>query len=252
MKRISSQVGVYSHERSICLCASCRCQITLNDADRAILERWSRGRSTPARLVMFDPSSCSPPLKEEENKDIATELKISRGAVARWRDRFAKSGVKGARRRCTARRTAAKGTPRSRDATNHRDDDPAEARQRDPLELRARLAEAVGTNRSLVNRVWRAGHGLKPHLCRTFKVSNDPHFAEKLLDVVGLYLHPPEHALVLTAKQHERRARSRRWIAPRKRLCRSIPADPKRRPTTTSETAPPPCLPRHGHVGGDA
>ena len=58
------------------------------------------------------------------------------------------------------------------------------------------LAEAVGTNRSLVNRVWRA-HGLKPHLCHTFKVSNDPCFAEKLIDVVGLYLDPPEHALVL-------------------------------------------------------
>jgi hypothetical protein len=58
------------------------------------------------------------------------------------------------------------------------------------------IAEALGTNRSMVSRVWRT-HGLKSHLSRTFKVSNAPNFAEKLVDVVGLYLDPPEHALVL-------------------------------------------------------
>ncbi len=58
------------------------------------------------------------------------------------------------------------------------------------------LAETLGTNRSMISRVWRANE-LKPHLSRTFKVSNDPKFAEKLVDVVRLYLDPPELALVL-------------------------------------------------------
>jgi len=51
-----------------------------------------------------------------------------------------------------------------------------------------------------VRRVWRA-HGLKPHRVRTFKLSNDPEFVEKLEDIVGLYLNPPEHAIVLCADE---------------------------------------------------
>src|SRR6516225_4038935 len=70
------------------------CQITLNDADRTILERWSRGRSTPARLVTRARVVLAA-AAGKENKDIAVELHISRGAVARWRDRFAAAGIAG-------------------------------------------------------------------------------------------------------------------------------------------------------------
>src|SRR5258707_9779777 len=58
------------------------------------------------------------------------------------------------------------------------------------------MAAAVGISEASVRRMWRA-HGLKPHRVETFKISNDPAFAEKLEDIVGLYLNPPEHALVL-------------------------------------------------------
>jgi hypothetical protein len=58
------------------------------------------------------------------------------------------------------------------------------------------MAAAVGISEASVRRIWRA-HGLKPHRLETFKISNDPAFAEKLEDIVGLYLNPPEHALVL-------------------------------------------------------
>lgn len=58
------------------------------------------------------------------------------------------------------------------------------------------LAEHLGTNASAVARIWR-DHGLKPHRIESFKLSNDPHFVHKLEDIVGLYLNPPEHALVL-------------------------------------------------------
>ena len=58
------------------------------------------------------------------------------------------------------------------------------------------MARAIGISESIVRRIWRAS-GLKPHRVRSFKLSSDPEFAEKLEDIVGLYLNPPEHALVL-------------------------------------------------------
>lgn len=62
------------------------------------------------------------------------------------------------------------------------------------------LATALECNDTLVQRVWH-DHGLKPHRTKGFKVSNDPRFAEKLMDVVGLYLDPPDHALVLSCDE---------------------------------------------------
>ena len=62
------------------------------------------------------------------------------------------------------------------------------------------MAAAAGVSAASVRRIWHA-HGLKPHLVRTFKVSNDPHFADKLETIVGLYLNPPEHAIVLCADE---------------------------------------------------
>jgi len=59
------------------------------------------------------------------------------------------------------------------------------------------MAKATGVSAASVRRIWRR-HGLKPHRIKSFKLSNDPQFAEKLEDVVGLYLNPPEHALVLS------------------------------------------------------
>ncbi len=62
------------------------------------------------------------------------------------------------------------------------------------------MAKAMGVSKATVQRVWR-DNGLKPHLIKTFKVSNDPRFVEKLVDIVGLYLNPPEHALVLSCDE---------------------------------------------------
>src|SRR3954453_17613176 len=70
------------------------CQITLSHEDRSTLERWSRGRSTQARLVTRARVVLAA-ADGKQNKDVAAELNISRGAVARWRDRFAASGVAG-------------------------------------------------------------------------------------------------------------------------------------------------------------
>src|SRR5215470_11983593 len=200
------------------------CQITLTDEDRATLERWSRGRSTQARLVTRARIVLAA-ARGQENKDIATELGVSRGAVARWRDRFDAAGVAGIK----------KAAPRGGRPPKERQDlvrrivemttqqKPANATHWSTRTL----AEALGTNHALVSRVWRA-NGLKPHLCRTFKVSNDPHFAEKLLDVVGLYLDPPEHALVLCVDEKSQ-------IQALDRTQKSLPIYPGRCATTTHD-----------------
>src|SRR6516165_1690165 len=208
------------------------CQITLSDADRTTLERWSRGRSTQARWVTRARVVLAA-AAGKENKDIAAELGISRGAVARWRDRFAASGVAGIK----------KDAPRGGRPPKERRDlvrriikmttqqRPANATH---WSIRT-LAEALGTNRSLVSRFWRA-HGLKPHLCRTFKVSNDPRFAEKLLDVVGLYLDPPERALVLCVdekSQIQALDRTQKSLPIYPGRCQTMTHDYKRNGTTT-------------------
>jgi len=72
------------------------------------------------------------------------------------------------------------------------------------------LAAGKGIGKSTVSNIWRS-HNLKPHRVKTFKLSRDAHFLEKLIDVVGLYLNPPEQAIVLCVDE---RARFRPWIAP--------------------------------------
>jgi transposase len=132
--------------------------------------------------------------KGKTNEQIAKKLKITRQKAGRWRSRFAELGRpgiesdrpgRGRRHTYTAqiRRALVRKTTRAKPvAATHWS--------------RESMAKAMGMSPSTVGRIWRE-HGLKPHLIRTFKVSKDPLFAEKLEDVVGLYLNPPEHAIVL-------------------------------------------------------
>ena len=129
------------------------------------------------------------------DKDIAQKLDIGRRVAARWRARFLAAGVDGLLQDATR-----PGRPRTaRNAAN------VEQVVRITLEMTPAgathwstrtLAAHLGTSASAVARIWRA-HGLKPHRVESFKLSNDTHFIEKLEDIVGLYLDPPEHALVL-------------------------------------------------------
>jgi transposase len=229
-------------------------QITLSDADRTTLERWSRGRSTQARLVTRARIVLAA-AQGKENKDIAAELSISRGAVARWRDRFAASGIAGIEK--DARRGGR--PPKERqDLVRRIIEMTTQQKPANATHWSTRtLAEALGTNHALVNRVWHA-NGLKPHLCHTFKVSNDPRFAEKLLDVVGLYLDPPEHALVLCVdekSQIQALDRTQKSLPIYPGRCATMTHDYKRNGTTTLFAALDmlegrligQCMPRHRH-----
>ncbi len=98
-----------------------------------------------------------------------------------------------------------------------------------------KLAKAVGLSPSSVQRIW-AAHGLKPHLTKTFKLSNDKRFVEKLQDIVGLYLNPPDRALVLCLdekSQIQALDRTQPGLPMKKGRCGTLTHDYKRNGTTT-------------------
>ena len=119
------------------------------------------------------------------------------------------------------------------------------------------MAAELGISPASVRRIWKR-HGLKPHLVRTFKVSNDPHFAEKLEDIVGLYLNPPENALVFSAdekSQIQALDRTQPGLPIKKGRAGTMTHDYKRNGTTTLFAALctltghviSTCMPRHRH-----
>jgi len=167
--------------------------IVVSDADRLTLKRWMRGRRVSARLVLRAKIVLLA-AAGKMNKDIAAELHTGMKTVCLWRNRFAQSGLAGIEkdaprggRPATAR--AALATEIVRKTTTEK---PPAATHWSTRTLAAEL----DTSPAMVQRVWKA-HRLQPHRVKTFKLSNDPRFAEKLVDVVGLYLNPPEHAIVL-------------------------------------------------------
>jgi len=128
------------------------------------------------------------------NEQIAAAMKITRQKAARWRTRFREAGRAGLESDAPGRGRKPIYGPEIQALIVART-----LRTRPPQATQwsqRSLAKALDLSDSTVGRVWRA-HGLKPHLVRTFKVSNDPRFVEKLEDVIGLYLDAPEHALVL-------------------------------------------------------
>jgi len=228
--------------------------IVLTDEERATLERWARGRRTPARL-MERAKMVLMAAQGMRNRDIAEAMGVDSHKVGRWRGRFAEQGLAGVE----------KDAPRSgRTPTRRKQlaqqivERTTQSRPKNATHWSVRtLAEAMGISPSMVHRVWRANQ-LKPHLWRTFKLSNDPHFVEKLQDVVGLYLDPPEHALVLSADEKSQiqaldRTQPSLPIYPGR--CGTLTHDYKRNGTTTLFAALEmaegkligQCMPRHRH-----
>lgn len=232
-----------------------RAQTIVLDADtRVKLEQMSGSRSQPVRLaqrsriILLAAAGL-------DNDTIGAELKITRQKVGRWRSRFAERGldgilteeprpgrppVIGPRKRAAIVRTTLEETP-------------ANATQWSLASMSAK----AGVSPSTVGRIWKA-HGLKPHLSRTFKLSNDKHFAEKLEDVVGLYLNPPENAIVFSCdekSQIQALDRTQPGLPIKKGRCGTMTHDYKRNGTTTlfaalntlDGTVLETCMPRHRH-----
>lgn len=207
-------------------------KITLGDQEKAILERWARGRSTPARLVLRARIVLAA-AQGKQNKQIAAELNTNRPLVGKWRARFAGSGLAGIRKDAPrgGRPSAARKAMAARivEWTTQR-------KPKNATHWSCRtLAAELGTSPAMINRVWRA-NGLKPHLARTFKLSNDKRFVQKLVDVVGLYLNPPEHALVLSCdekSQIQALDRTQPGLPLKKGRCGTMTHDYVRNGTTT-------------------
>lgn len=229
-------------------------RITLSQEQRSTLESWSRGRKTPARLVLRSKIVLHA-AEGLENQEIAIKLGTDRESVGRWRSRFAKLGLGGIEK--DAPRSGRKPSiPRSTVEEIVRLTTSSKPKNATHWSTRS-MARASGVSAKTVHRVWQA-HELKPHLSRTFKVSNDPNFLEKLTDVVALYLDPPEHALVLCAdekSQIQALDRTQPGLPIKKGRCGTMTHDYKRNGTTTlfaalntlNGSVIETCMPKHRH-----
>jgi transposase len=168
-------------------------RIVLSPEEETTINRWMRGKSFPVRLVQRA-KIIRMAADGRFNHDIAQELGISRPTVQLWRDRFLAlrlSGLeKDAPRPGRIPRIRQQKITAILNATLQKT--PEDATH---WSLRS-MAEAQGVSKDSVRRIWQQ-HNLKPHLIETFKLSRDKRFVEKLYDVVGLYLNPPDKALVL-------------------------------------------------------
>ncbi|QQN75546.1 IS630 family transposase [Croceicoccus sp. YJ47] len=133
-----------------------------------------------------------------QNKDIAAEIKLDRRQVALWRRRFLDGGIKALLQDASRSGRTPSVTPEIESRIVHTTlhDKPAAATHWSTRTLGAHL----GLSATTIRRVWQR-NGLKPHLQDTFKLSRDPRFEDKLIDVVGLYPNPPEHAIVLSCDE---------------------------------------------------
>jgi transposase len=164
--------------------------INLSSDQQATLEHWARSRSLPARVV----ERARIVLLAAQGQQVAVAMKITPKKVSRWRGRFPTLGMAGLERDAPRPGRSPKITASFvRRVVN------MTTREKPPNATHwstRGMAAAMKISEASVRRIWRS-HSLKPHRVETFKISHDPEFAEKLEDIVGLYLNPPEHALVL-------------------------------------------------------
>ncbi len=169
-----------------------KAELILTDDERQTLKTWaSRPKSTQqlaqrARIVL----ACADGM---DNKQVAAKLSVTVQTVGKWRRRFLERRVDGLtdqERPGAPRKITDKDVEEVISKT-------LETKPKSATHWSTRgMAEATGMSQSSISRIWRA-FGLKPHRTETFKLSNDPFFIEKVRDVVGLYMNPPDRAIVL-------------------------------------------------------
>jgi transposase/DNA-binding CsgD family transcriptional regulator len=165
-------------------------EILLTDKERTELKKLARSKLSSvrlaqrARIVLLAAEGM-------QNKDIAERLEVGRVQVARWRARYAELRLAG------IEHDLPRGAPPVKVDIARLVELTTQSKPEVATHWSTRkMAVELGISAASVSRHWRA-HGLKPHIVRGFKVSRDPKFVEKLEDIVGLYMSPPEHALVL-------------------------------------------------------
>ena len=177
--------------------------IAVSDEDREVLVRLSKrptaphGIATRARIVLLSGDGLS-------NVEVAKRVGVNQETVRKWRERYRNGGVD------ALSDEPRPGVPRTFG------DDAIEAlvvktlteKPRDATHWSTRdMAKATGMSQPTVSRIWKA-FGLKPWATDTFKLSEDPFFIEKVRDVVGLYMNPPDHAVVVCVDEKTRASRA--------------------------------------------
>ncbi len=169
-----------------------RTEIVLDDEQRQVLERWAR-RPKSSQALAFRCRVVLAAAGGASSNEIAAVLGCNSNTVSKWRVRFAQRGVDGLH-----------DDPRPGKPRTISDEDvervivkTLEEQPTGSTHWSTRsMAAATGMSQSAVSRIWRA-FGLKPHQTEAFKLSPDPQFIDKVRDIVGLYLNPPEAAVVL-------------------------------------------------------
>ena len=167
--------------------------LVLSASDQAQLEQWSGAHGTPQQVALRCHIALGA-VAGEENCTIAHRLQINRHTVELWRARVGAQGIDAVWEVAAGRGRKPVHDQAKRDAIIQAT---LQTRPQGMTHWSCRtMARAQGVSKNTVNRLWQL-HNLKPHLHRTFKLSRDPKFLEKLTDVVGLYLNPPHKAVVL-------------------------------------------------------
>ena len=230
------------------------CALHVTAEDRRTLLAWVKSPKTPQKLVSRA-LICLGAMEGRSNSALARELGLSRPTVILWRGRFARQGLAGiaedARRGASAGRIGAEVTGKIVERTLH-------TRPKDATHWSTRtLAHELKVSHMTIARVWDA-HGLQPHRIRTFKLSSDKRFVQKLNDVIGLYLNPPDKALVLCVdekSQIQALNRTQPGLPMKKGRCGTMTHDYERHGTTSLFAALNVlngkviggCYPRHRH-----
>lgn len=227
-------------------------EIILTDAERVELTKLVRSGRTSvrlaqrARIVLLAAQGL-------QNQAIAEQLGVGRVQVSRWRTRYAAARLAG------IERDLPRGAPPAKVDVTRLVELTTQGKPEAATHWSTRkMAAVLGVSAASVSRHWRA-NGLKPHLVRGFKVSRDPEFIQKLEDIVGLYMSPPEHALVLCCdekSQVQALDRTQPGLPMKKGRAATMTHDYKRNGTTTLFAALNvldgqvigQCQPRHTHT----
>jgi len=230
-------------------------RIILTPDEKNVIDKWVKSRTIEARLSLRA-KIIQLAAKGLFNHDIAKNLNISRPTVQLWKSRFLSHRLEGLKK--DAPRPGR--LPKISDATVKLAVETTlykEPKNATHWSVRS-LAKEIGISRMSVQRIFKQ-YNLKPHLIKTFKLSNDPNFLEKLYDIVGLYMNPPEKALVLCVDEKSQIQALER-SQPLLKLKLGFPAsqthDYKRHGTTTlfaalnmlDGTIIGDCMPRHRHL----
>jgi len=206
--------------------------LSLSNSDQQQLQEWASAFGTPQQVVL----RCRIVLAAasgQSDQATAAELAVNRHTVRLWRQRFAQQGL-----RSLWEIASGRGRKPSYRAEKIQEiiDTTLQSKPKGQTQWSCRLlAQRLGVSKSTVNNIWRS-HNLKPHRVKTFKLSRDPRFLEKLTDVVGLYLNPPEQAMVLCVdekSQIQALDRTQPGLPMKKGRCGTLTHDYKRNGTTT-------------------